>query len=280
VPAPSGLSEVDTAANASAHAVKFLMLSINFHPEQISTGKYSTELSEHVAAAGMDVRVITTPPYYPEWRIWPGYRGWKYSAETHGGMTIYRCPLWVPRRVRPVTRILHLSSFAVSSAPALLRQLPWRPDWIFVVVPTMLLAPAALTLAALTNARTWLHVQDFELHAAFGLKLLGGRLTYFVGHSAEKAIVRRFDRVSTISEPMHARLLEAGVPRDRASLLPNWVDTTARVPRHGPWPSWLACRPSHRALFGLHGKKARARHRGRGRAAVAGAFGRAIRSVR
>jgi len=36
---------------------------------------FTTGLCEHFASQGHDVNVITTFPYYPEWRVWDGYRG-------------------------------------------------------------------------------------------------------------------------------------------------------------------------------------------------------------
>ena len=66
-------------------------------------------------------------------------------------------------------RLLHLLSFAVSSVPVMLRQIFWRPDGIFVIEPTLFCAPWALVTARLANAKAWLHIQDFEVEAFFGL---------------------------------------------------------------------------------------------------------------
>jgi colanic acid biosynthesis glycosyl transferase WcaI len=52
---------------------------------------------------------------------------------------------------------------------------------------------------------------------------------------AESSMLRAFDRVSTISERMLARLEEKGVRPERAVLFPNWVDTRAVFPMpYGP----------------------------------------------
>ena len=66
-------------------------------------------------------------------------------------------------------RLLHLLSFAVSSIPVMVRQIFWRPDRIFVIEPTLFCAPWALVTARLANAKAWLHIQDFEAEAFFGL---------------------------------------------------------------------------------------------------------------
>lgn len=221
---------------------RILLVALNFHPEEISTGKYSTELALHLASNGFDVRVIAAPPYYPEWRVRDTHSWWRYALDWVENVRVRRCPLWVPKRVNGTTRILHLSSFALSTGPALLAHVRWRPTWLFLVAPTIATAPSVLGLAALTGARTWLHIQDFELDAAFGLNMVGGTV-YRFGRAIERALLRRFDRVSTISDRMLGRLLAAGVAADRTTVLPNWVDTDEIHP--------LADPRSVRSEFGL-----------------------------
>src|SRR3990172_3091044 len=79
--------------------IKLLLLGLNFPPEIISTGKYNGEMVQYLSARGYDVCVITAPPYYPQWKILPDYSGWKYRRDKVGEVDVWRCPLWVPRRV-------------------------------------------------------------------------------------------------------------------------------------------------------------------------------------
>ena len=44
-------------------------------------------------------------------------------------------------------------------------------------------------------------------------------------NAVEGWLMRRFDRVSSISRQMVARLSAFGIPEDRTSIFPNWVDT-------------------------------------------------------
>ena len=78
----------------------------------------------------------------------------------------------MPARPGGVKRLLHLASFALSSLPSLLRAAAGRPDVILVVEPALFCAPAAWLAARLCGARAWLHVQDYEVDAAFELGLL------------------------------------------------------------------------------------------------------------
>jgi len=47
--------------------------------------------------------------------------------------------------------------------------LVWRPNIVFTIEPPLFCAPAAWIAARLAGAKAWLHVQDFEVDAAFEL---------------------------------------------------------------------------------------------------------------
>ena len=53
--------------------MKILLYGINFAPELTGIGKYTGEMVAWLAARGHEVRVVTAPPYYPDWAVWPGY---------------------------------------------------------------------------------------------------------------------------------------------------------------------------------------------------------------
>ena len=208
---------------------RLLILGLNFHPEMVGIGKYTGDLADYLVEQGYEIRVVAAPPYYPEWKIREGYSSFNYLNESNEGITIYRCPIWVPRRPTNITRVLHLISFAVSSAPILMSQIFWKPDLVLCVVPTLLTAPFAWLAARLSGAKCWLHIQDFELDAASKLGMLPG-VNKFVGFF-ERIIFTRFDRVSTISESMLRLLLKKGVSAQKGILFPNWVDTKSVFPR-------------------------------------------------
>ncbi len=214
--------------------MRILLVGINYAPELTGIGKYSSEMAEWLAAAGHQVRAVTAPPYYPEWRVVEGYAPWRYSTEVRAGVAVWRCPLWVPAKPSGVKRILHLTSFALSSLPVILRQMFWRPDVVLAIEPPLLCAPAAWFCARLTGAKAWLHIQDFEVDAAFELGILRAAWLRRMVSLLEAWLMRRFDRVSSISPNMVRRLTLKTVSADRAVLYPNWVDTTAIFPMNTP----------------------------------------------
>jgi colanic acid biosynthesis glycosyl transferase WcaI len=217
--------------------MRILIYGINFAPELTGIGKFTGEMAHFLVQKGHEVHMITAPPYYPQWRILPGYAAKAYRTEVWQGITVLRCPLWVPSnrgQINGVQRLLHLASFAASSLPIALAQIRWHPDRVIVLAPAIFNAPAAALVARISGAKSWLHIQDFELDAALGLKILPGlgaaaRLV----QQAERALYLSFDCVSTISTKMQARIIEKGVDPNRAILFPNWVDTRQIYPING-----------------------------------------------
>jgi len=232
--------------------VRILIHGLNFAPELVGVGKYTGEMAEWLAARGHEVRAVTAPPFNPEWKVAPGFSSRKYSRQgissarspmekpravpATGGLTVLRCPLWVPLRPSAAKRVLHLTSFALTSFLVMLRQVFWKPEVVLVVEPTLFCLPAALITGRFSQARTWLHVQDFEADAGFELGLLSSPALRSAVQWAEKKIMSGFDRASTISEKMLARLVGKGVAPSACCLFPNWVDTRAIFPLEKPSP--------------------------------------------
>jgi len=213
---------------------RILIYGINFPPEQIGIGKYTGEMAAWLAGRGHELRVVTALPYYPEWRVREDYTGNEFRIEQWQGMKVWRCPIWVPDRPTGAKRILHLLSFALSSAPVLLRQVFWRPDIVWVVAPSLMCAPAAWLAARLSGAKSWLHMQDFEVDAAFELGILHRAWVRVLVLRVERWLLRRFDGVSTISARMAEKLIGKGVPAARVRVVENWVNLDIVVPMNGP----------------------------------------------
>ncbi len=208
--------------------MRILILSLNHAPELTGVGKYTGEMAGWLAARGHEVRVVAAPPYYPEWRVGAGHKAWRYRRETLNGVSVFRCPLYIPLRPTGFKRLLHLVSFALSNAPVLLKQaLGWRPEVIMLVEPTIFCAPAVLLAARMSGAKTWLHIQDFEVEASLRLGVLPGFLRLLASPllAMDRWFTRRFDRVSTISRGMENHLAAGGVQAGKIVSFPNWVDT-------------------------------------------------------
>jgi len=214
--------------------VKILILSLNYTPELTGVGKYSGEMAEWLVSKGHKVRIVTALPYYPMWCVSEDYNSWRYHREFLGDIDVWRCPLWVPSKPSGLKRILHLVSFALSSFPVMLFQIFWRPDTVLVVEPPLFCSPVTLIVSWLCRARSWLHVQDFEIDAAFDLGVLSSPKLRRIVSKMEHWLMSQFDRVSTISDQMMLQLDAKNVSPEKQVLFPNWVDIAHIYPIEFP----------------------------------------------
>jgi colanic acid biosynthesis glycosyl transferase WcaI len=233
--------------------VRILIYGINYAPELTGIGKYSGEMATWLAARGHEVRVVTAPPYYPAWSVREDYRGKLYRVENgakkDGEPVVYRTPLYVPAKPTGLKRMAHLFSFMLGSLPVMLWQSFWQPEIVFTVEPTFFGAPLALLVAQASDAASWLHVQDFEVDAAFDLGLLPAEgLIHDFALTLEEFFTCAFARVSSISHKMVERALTKGVPAEHTTLFPNWVDIDAIHPQPRSAPN------SFRKELGLEDK--------------------------
>lgn len=209
--------------------MKILFYGINFSPELTGTGKYTGEMAQWFAEQGHEVRVITAPPYYPAWKISEGYKN-AYVTEQWNGVAVYRTPLWVPAQPSGVKRLVHLASFALSSLPTLFKQWSWKPDVIWTVEPALMCAPATVAFAKLNGAKSWLHVQDYEVNAAFDMGLIKAKWLRGFVETCERWLMRCFDRISSISGQMLKLAHAKGIDEQKIISFPNWVDISAIQP--------------------------------------------------
>ncbi len=219
-----------------ARALRIVLYGINHSPEPIGIGKYTGELAAWLAGRGHRVKVVTAPPYYPQWQVLSGYRRRWYSIDQLDGVDVLRCPLYVPTNAGGCKRILHLASFAATSGPAVMCRALGGTDVVMTVAPTFLCAPLGLLAARLAGAKAWLHIQDFEIDIALNSFLRPGKHARGIALGLESAVLRRFDRVSAITPRMVDLAVEKGVAAKKSVLLRNWVDTRQIFPLPHPSP--------------------------------------------
>src|SRR6202046_1099576 len=94
--------------------VRILVIGINYSPEKTSVGPFTTGLCEHLATQGHQVKVVTAFPYYPEWRVWDGYRGSLYRREIINGVIVHRVAHYVPAKAsRLIERLAYDFTFTI-----------------------------------------------------------------------------------------------------------------------------------------------------------------------
>lgn len=224
----SNVTELSPENRFNNERLRILIVALNYAPELVGCAKYTTEFAEELVARGHKVEVVTGPPYYPAWSVASGYSGARWSNETLNNVVVHRTPLYVPPRPDAFKRMMHLASFGAAALPAALGvALRFKPDLVFAVAPTLAAASTALVAAKASGASSWLHIQDFEVDAAFDLNMLKNTIGRAMALRVESSLFRTFDRVSSISPAMIQRLAAKGVSTDKIVEFRNWVDVDA-----------------------------------------------------
>ncbi|MGJ8526965.1 WcaI family glycosyltransferase [Maritalea sp.] len=233
--------------------MKILIVGLNYAPEKVGIAVYTSELAQMLAAKGHEVHVIAAQPYYPNWEVARGYSKWHWTTNVENNVCVHRVPIFVPKNPTGPKRILHHLSFLLSCfVPALVQAIALRPNCVFCIAPSLLSAIAARFSAFLVGAKSWLHIQDFEIEAASATALLSkGTALGRLACGFENWIMARFHRVSSISPQMVKKLHTKGVSKENTIEFRNWADTDKIHPLDAPSAfrqSWNISTP-HIALY-------------------------------
>ncbi|MCV7220890.1 glycosyltransferase family 4 protein [Mycolicibacterium elephantis] len=196
------------------------ILSLHYPPDATGVAPYAGALAAGLSRRAHRVTAYVAHPFYPEWKIRPGYGQWK-TTENIAGVTVHRLRHYVPRPPRGMRRVLSelslgvrlffrnvsSASVAVAVSPALfatalvvlrLRLTPWRPRLV-----------------------VW--VQDIYTLGMVETKE-GGGVAVTITKLVERFVLRSADRVVAI-HPRFADYLsqDVGIERDRITVIRNWT---------------------------------------------------------
>ncbi len=215
---------------------RVLLIGGNFAPEPTGIGKYNGEMMKWLAANGYDCTVITSYPYYPQWKVQEPYdkvKSWykkeelpvSASADGGGKLQVYRCPQYVPAAPSGAKRIMLDFSFALSAFFKVMTLLPRKKfDVVIAVVPPFHLGLLAVLYKKLRGAKVMYHIQDMQIEAARDLQMIKSKKLINVLFGLERYIFKQADIVSSISDGMIRKIHEkAG--KD-IFFFPNWVDVS------------------------------------------------------
>src|SRR5438067_1568627 len=202
--------------------MRVIVWGINYAPEFTGIAPHNVALCEYLRTHGHDVEMVTSFPYYPNWRKHTKDLGKLYRADSINAVPVLRCWHFVPARVSALKRILHEGSFVFTSTFRALF-LP-RPDVYVVVSPPLLLGVAAWFVGKLKRAPYVFHVQDMQPDAAVGLGMLKRSWFTRALYALEAFAYRHATRVSGITRGMLKTFRSKEVPESKLIYFPNTIE--------------------------------------------------------
>ncbi|MCQ6956483.1 WcaI family glycosyltransferase [Mucilaginibacter aquariorum] len=218
---------------------RILLIGGNFYPEPIGIGKYNGEMMDWLATNGYDCTVVTTYPYYPQWKVQTPYvnKAFWYKKEIkyikpfyESSVKIYRCPQFVPVNPTGAKRMILDFSFFITSFLLIIKLLlsVRKYDIVISVVPAFQLGLLGILYKKLRGGRFFYHIQDLQIDAARDLGMIKSKTLIDFLLGIEKYILKHADVVSSISAGMIEKIkMKCGKQID---FFPNWVDTKMFYP--------------------------------------------------
>lgn len=199
--------------------MKILVVGLNYTPEASGIAPYTAALSAGLVGRGHAVRVITTMPHYPEWRVAPGYDGWT-RTERLDGVKVRRLRHYVPTRPSGVRRLASEISFGLR---AMLTR--WgRPDVVLFVSPALFSTGLAMLRARAAHLPTVVWVQD--VYSSGMVETQGqsdGSSVVRVIRSVESVVLRSADVVSVIHDRFAQVVEGLGASKEQVRVVRNWT---------------------------------------------------------
>jgi colanic acid biosynthesis glycosyl transferase WcaI len=216
---------------------RILLISYNFSPELTGIGKYNGEMIDWLVNKGYECSVLTAYPYYPNWKIQNNYSRnrfrfsteYKQTIDSKEHLTIYRCPIYVPKKPSGTSRVLLEMSFCLTAFIRLVTLLTTKKfDLVIAVAPSFQVGLLGMFYKLIRRAKLMYHIQDLQIEAARDLKMIKSQSIINVMLQVEKQILKRADLVSSISDEMVGKVTNKG--GRKAFLFPNWTNTTTFFP--------------------------------------------------
>ena len=211
--------------------MRILFLTMYYQPDSAATGILMAELAEELALHGHDVRVITSMPHYSTNSIWPEYRGKWSKRERQGAILVHRVWSYVPvHKDRLLPRFFSYLSFTLLSAFAGL--LMPRPDVIVTPSPSPPLTNgiSAYLLGKLRGVPFISNIQDIYPDVAIRMGVMKNPAAISGYKKLEQFVYKHSRAITVISEGFRRNLTAKGVPADKISVIPNFIDAAFVLP--------------------------------------------------
>ena len=189
-----------------------------FFPDHCATSQLLSDLAFDLAAAGMDIHVITSQQLYdePEARL--------PAQELIRGVHIHRVSTTRFGRAKLIGRAIDYLSFYVSARRALLTLIR-RNDVVVAMTDPPLISIIAMQVAQRRQARLINWLQDIypEVALELGIPFLRGPILRLILYLRDRCLKNAACNI-VVGERMATIVAGRGAPPEHIHLIPNWTD--------------------------------------------------------
>jgi colanic acid biosynthesis glycosyl transferase WcaI len=210
-------------ADGASPPIPIAILVSNFWPEPTGSSQTVTEFADYLANQGFQIAVATSVPWYPQWEIWPDYRGFLWRTDTHQGIRIHRSWHIIAPRPSVVTRILHEVSLSFLSVINMVRALKGARV-VIVPIPLLSYAFTSSVVAWVMGVERIVIVKDVLPDAAIELGLMKNPVMIAVSRWMARRVYALASEIYTLGEGMKRRIVAQAGPAKRVRIVPDTID--------------------------------------------------------
>lgn len=202
--------------------MKILILTQYFPPETGAPQNRLHDLAQKLQAKGEQVKILTAFPNYPQYEIFPDYKGSIYRKERLDGLQVYRSWIFVSRIKHFLFRLLNYFSFTFSSL--LVGLIKTGPvDLIICESPPLFLGFTAVILKKWKRAKLVFNVSDLWPESAVKLGMVRNRMLIVLSERLERWIYRHSNFITGQTQGIVNNIRQR-FPCKQIFWLPNGVD--------------------------------------------------------
>jgi colanic acid biosynthesis glycosyl transferase WcaI len=180
--------------------IKLWFFSPFFYPETISTGKYNTILSQALAERGVEVNVVASHPFYPNWKPARSNLGLAHTTVYRGGAWVrYPKSVLLRRLVLECWFCFHAIYRTWRDRQDLMTVIGIFPPSLFFLFIGMMIPRSAKKIGI---------VHDLQGRLGLTGPGVGQRILYQMVKAVEKNVFRSCDKLIFLSHSMAERASE------------------------------------------------------------------------
>ena len=204
--------------------MRILLQIIQFPPDVNSTGLLMMQVCEGLKHLGNEIEVITSFPHYEKFRTWQEYRGKLAQRETVSGMKVLRLYVYARGSKTMAARLLSYLTFNLLAAGARLLSRT-RVDVVLCTNGSFFTGVSAYVGGAFQRVPFVYNVQDLYPEVAVRTGQLHNRFAIAILERIASFMYRKAAHVTVITPAFRRYLAARGVPEEKISVIPNFVDT-------------------------------------------------------
>jgi glycosyltransferase involved in cell wall biosynthesis len=210
--------------------LKLLILTQYYPPEVGAAQNRLHELAVQLRHKGMEVKVLTAMPNYPQMKTHEGYRRKCYKKEKIDGITVHRSWIYVKNSKSIFQRLLNYFSFVFTSFFT-----GWfrtgKCDYILCESPPLFLGMSAYLLSRLKKAGLIFNVSDLWPESAEKLGLINSRFLLGMSTRMEECLYKKSVLVTGQTQGI-IKNISGRFPDKAVYWLRNGVDLSYYCPDH------------------------------------------------